>query len=72
MKPLKKKKTENKLNSSLLVGFDFTRGTDVGVLLVGKQENGEVTIVNAIQGQEAWDLYQRLVTVKKEGGSDQT
>lgn len=67
MKPLKKKKTENKLNSSLLVGFDFTRGTDVGVLLVGKQENGEVTIVNAIQGQEAWDLYQRLVTVKKEG-----
>lgn len=72
MKPLKKKKTENKLNSSLLVGFDFTRGTDVGVLLVGKQEDGEVTIVNAIQGQEAWDLYQRLVTVKKEGGSDQT
>ncbi len=54
-----------KVNESLLVGVDFTNGEDVGVLLVGRQENGVVKIINAFQGQEAIDIYKKLINVKK-------
>lgn len=37
------------VNESLLVGVDFTRGEDVGVLVVGRQTAGVVNIVNAFQ-----------------------
>ena len=52
---------------TLLVGFDYTHGKDKSVLIVGKKTAGvAVEIINAFQGQEAEELYQRLVT-KKEG-----
>lgn len=54
-----------KVNESLLVGVDFTNGEDVGVLLVGRQENGVIKISNAFQGQEAIDIYKKLINVKK-------
>ncbi|MBS6180536.1 MAG: hypothetical protein KH921_07085 [Erysipelotrichaceae bacterium] len=55
-------KTES--TGSVIVSWDFTHGKDVGVLLVGKQTNGRVDIVNTFQGAEAEELYKKL-TVKK-------
>lgn len=51
---------------SLIVSWDFSRGEDVGVLIVGEQNNGRVDIVNAFQGKEAHEIHKRLVT-KPEG-----
>ena len=47
---------------SLIVSWDFSRGEDVGVLIVGEQSNGRVDIVNAFRGKEAHEIYKRLVT----------
>jgi len=55
-----------RVNECLLVSVDFTKGEDIGVLIVGRQEKeGKVNIVNAFQGQEAVDIYKKLITVKK-------
>lgn len=59
-----------KVNECLLVSVDLTKGEDTGVLIVGRQKNGKVDIVNAFQGQEAADLYRKLTTVKKGGVKD--
>lgn len=50
---------------SLLIGFDFSEGNDVGVVIVGKKRPNEtVEIVNAFQGQEAIDIYNKLIAKK--------
>lgn len=54
-----------KVNECLIVSVDFTQGEDTGVLIVGRQRKGKVDIVNAFQGQEAIDIYKKLITVKK-------
>lgn len=54
-----------KVNECLLVSVDFTQGENAGVLIVGRQKNGKVDIVNAFQGQEAIDIYKKLITVNK-------
>jgi hypothetical protein len=51
-------------NGAYIVSWDFSH-EDVGVLIVGKQEKGKMYIVNAFQGQEAHDIYEKLSTVKK-------
>lgn len=53
-----------KVNECLLVSVDFTKGEDVGILLVGRQKNGKIDIVNAFQGQEAANIYRKLITTK--------
>ncbi len=53
-----------RVNECLLVSVDFTQGDDTGVLIVGRQTEGKVNIVNAFQGQEAIDIYKKLITVK--------
>lgn len=50
---------------SVIVSWDFSNGRDVSILLVGKQVNGHVYVVNAFQGEEAVELYKKLTTVKK-------
>ena len=56
-----------KINESLLVGVDFTNGEDVGLLIVGRKRlNQSVDIINAFQGKEAEELYNKLIG--KEGG----
>lgn len=55
-----------KVNECLLVSVDFTKGEDIGVLIVGRQNNGKIDIINAFQWQEAADIYRKLITVKKE------
>ena len=54
-----------KINESLLIGVDFTNGENVGVLIVGrKRPNQSVDIINAFQGKEAEELYNKLIGKK--------
>lgn len=54
-----------KSSGAVIVSWDFSRSKDVGVLIVGKQENGRVNIINAFQGEEAKELYNKLTKVKE-------
>lgn len=54
-----------RINESLIIGVDFSKRDD-GVLIVGRQKNGKITIINAFQGKEAFDIYEKLITVKKD------
>lgn len=58
-----------RINESLIIGVDFSKRDD-GVLIVGRQKNGEVTIINAFQGKEAFDIYEKLITIKKGDSND--
>lgn len=50
---------------SVIVSWDFSHGKDVGVLIVGYQKNGQVEVINAYQGEEAHELYERLIAPNK-------
>ena len=53
---------------SILIGVDFSNNDDIGCLLGGrKRMNQSVEIINAFQGKEAKELYEKLVTPKKGG-----
>lgn len=52
-------------NGSYIVAWDFSNGEDNDVLIIGSQHRGAMDIVNAFQGQEARDIYERLSTRKK-------
>ncbi len=53
-------------SDTFLVSFDYTHG-DIPVLIVGRRgTEKEIDIVNAFQGDEARELYQKL-TAKKKG-----
>lgn len=54
-----------KSTDSVIVSWDLSHGKDVGVLLVGKQVDGRVEIINAFQGEEAYELYRKLTVQKK-------
>lgn len=54
-----------KSTDSVIVSWDFSHGKDVGILLVGKQVNGKVEVINAFQGEEAYELYRRLTVQTK-------
>jgi hypothetical protein len=60
----------DKIYGAYIVSFSFSNpnDTNASVVVVCKQTKGKVEVVNAFQGKEAWDLYQKL-TVKKEGAS---
>ena len=54
---------------SILVSVDFSNKDGTGVLIVGrKRMNQSVDIINAFQGDEARELYKKLVTKKKKEG----
>lgn len=58
---------------SLLIGFDFSKGKDVGVLIVGrKRMNKSVEIINAFQGKEAEEIYKKLTTASSKNFKEQT
>lgn len=52
------------MTRSLLVGYDHTDGKDNTVLVVGDRLPGArtTTIINAFQGIEAKELYEKLTT----------
>lgn len=53
------------LSDTLLVSISFS-DKDTGVLVVGrKRQNQSIEIINAFQGEEALDLYKKLVTKKE-------
>lgn len=54
-------------SDTLLVGYDKSSGHDVAILIVGRKAPGEaVEIVNQFQGEEAVELYSKLLK-KTEG-----
>ena len=53
-------------NGAVIVSWDFSH-EDTGVLIVGRQKNKEITVINAFQGKEARELYEKLTIKKKEG-----
>ena len=54
------------LSDTLLVSISFS-AKDTGVLVVGrKRKNQSIEIVNAFQGEEALDLYKKLVMKKEQ------
>lgn len=54
------------LSDTLLVSISFS-DKDTGVLVIGrKRKNESIDIVNAFQGEEALDLYKKLVTKKEQ------
>ena len=56
---------------SILVSVDFSNKNDTGVMVVGrKRMNQSVEIINAFQGDEARELYERLITTKKKVKSE--
>lgn len=56
------------LNDCILVSVDFSHGKNADVMIVGrKRPNDTAEIINAFQGEEARELYDRLTTVKKKG-----
>lgn len=55
-----------KTSGAFIVSWDFSNDPDHDILLVGQQEKRKMNIVNAFQGKEARDIYEKLSTVKKE------
>lgn len=54
------------LSDTLLVSISFS-DKDTGVLVVGrKRQNQSIEIINAFQGEEALELYKKLVTKKEQ------
>lgn len=50
------------ITESLIVGFNSTNNEGNTVLIVGrKRMNESIEIINAFQGEEAEELYKRLV-----------
>lgn len=53
-------------SESLIIGYDESDGRDNTVLIVGRKKKGqEVEVINAFQGEEAYWMYQKLVTKKE-------
>ena len=53
----------------LLVSVDFRKGPKDGIMIVGRPMlNGAPEIINAFQGEEAWSLYQKLITKPEKVG----
>ena len=55
-----------KLTDSLLISIDFKENKDDSIMIVGRKPVGKpVDIVNAFQGEEAIELWNKLVTKKE-------
>lgn len=55
-----------KTTDSVIVAYDFSHGEAKAVLIVGKkQKNKDVDIINAFQGEEATELWKKLITKKE-------
>lgn len=51
----------------LLVGYANNRNDETATLIVGRKNViQEVDIINAFQGQEAVDIYKKLLSIKED------
>lgn len=41
-----------KINENLIIGVDFSKNGDTGVITVGRQTNGKVDIINVFRGKD--------------------
>jgi len=56
---------EFETNGTVIVSWDFSH-EDTGVLIVGRKKTKvDVEVINAFQGKEARDIYEKLTTKKK-------
>lgn len=55
----------DKTNGCFVVSWDFNHGKDKDLIVVGERQNGKLVIINAIQGHEARDIYEKLRTPKE-------
>lgn len=52
------------MTTSVIVSYDKKTGSDA-ILLVGRiNKKQDIEVVNAFQGEEAEELYKKLITVK--------
>lgn len=51
-------------SGAFVVSWDFSHGDGKEILLVGRQTDGKMEVVNAFQGKDAVDIYKKLSTVK--------
>lgn len=57
----------NDTHGAFIVSWDFSHGPDKHILLIGrKTPKHDVEVINAFQGKDAHDIYDKLITVKKE------
>ena len=60
---------DNSFTDIILVSFDYSNKDDQSILVVGRRRmNESVEIINAFSGEEAEELYNKLVGDK--GGSN--
>lgn len=56
----------NNTSGAVIVSWDFSHTPDKHILLVGrKTPRADVEVINAFQGKEAHDIYEKLITQKK-------
>ena len=59
---------ESAVCGAVIVSWDFSHEKDKAILVVGrKTPKHDVEVVNAFQGQEALDIYKKLMDVKSNG-----
>ena len=55
-----------KTEDTILVGFNAANGDDAAFIVVARKNPGMgVTIINTLSGEEAVDIYKKLVTKKE-------
>ena len=55
-----------KISESIIISIDISENGDTPVLAVCRKQRGNITeIVNIFQGEEAIDLYTKLITTKE-------
>ena len=55
-----------RVSESLIIGIDISENGDNAVLIVGRKQSGNATeILNAFQGEEAIELYTKLITKRE-------
>ena len=61
-----------RLQDVLLVSFARENPNSDPVVIVGRRRmNESVDIINAFEGKEALDIYEKLTTVNKDGGKNE-
>ena len=58
----------NKNKDTVIISWDFSEGD--GVLIVGRQKDGIMQIVNAALGDDARAIVEKLTTIKAEAKKD--
>lgn len=60
-----------RLSDTILVSFNRESPYSDSILIVGrKRKNESIDIINAFQGKEALDIYEKLITVNKKEGTE--